>query len=163
MARRRGGPLPVGEPSSTAAFCPARPTVGLAAGWRAHRGLGLALAGFGLLLLFRFTMTWLGTCLGLLMPDEQMAGQLAALTFPVAMITNTFVPTGGMPGWLRALAEWNPVSLLVAACREFFGNAGAGGGSWFLQHPVVGILGWSAALLLLYAPLAVRSYGRHGR
>ncbi|GAA1976506.1 ABC transporter permease [Kitasatospora viridis] len=137
--------------------------VGLATGWQAHRGLGLALAGFGLLLLFRFVMTWLGTCLGLLVANEEMAGQLAALTFPVAMVTNTFVPTGGMPGWLRAVAEWNPVSSLVAACRHLFGNAGTGGGSWPLQHPVAGTLGWSVAILVLCAPLAVRSYVRHGR
>jgi ABC-2 type transport system permease protein len=137
--------------------------VGLATGWRAHRGIGHALAGFGLLLLFRFVMTWLGTCLGLLAGREEVAGQLAVLTFPVAMVTNTFVPTGGMPGWLRVVAEWNPVSALVAACREQFGNPGGPASSWPMQHPVAATLGWAALLLVVCTPLAVRAYNRHGR
>ncbi|MGF1425547.1 ABC transporter permease [Kitasatospora sp. LaBMicrA B282] len=137
--------------------------VGLLAGWRVHRGLGSVLAGFALLLLFRFVMTWLGTCLGLAAGREDIAGQLAVLTFPVAMVTNTFVPTGGMPGWLRAVAEWNPISAVVAAARRLFGNPAGSGTAWPLHHPVTAALLWAAVLLVLCAPLAVRSYQRHGR
>jgi ABC-2 type transport system permease protein len=137
--------------------------VGLATGWRAHRGLAAALAAFGLLLLFRFVMTWLGTVLGLLAGREEVAGQLAVLTFPVAMVTNAYVPTGGMPEWLRAVAEWNPVSSVVAACRQLFGNPSVAGAAWPLHHPVAASLGWSALLLAVCVPLAVRSYAAHGR
>jgi ABC-2 type transport system permease protein len=137
--------------------------VGLLTGWHAHRGLGLALAGFGLLLLFRFVMTWLGTCLGLAAGKEEVAAQLAVLTFPVAMVTNVFVPTAGMPGWLRAVAEWNPVSSVVAAARQLFGNPEPVGGAWPLHHAVGMAVGWTALLLAVCAPLAVRGYVRHGR
>ncbi|WP_329570455.1 ABC transporter permease [Kitasatospora sp. NBC_01266] len=137
--------------------------VGLVVGWQAHHGLGDALAGFGLLLLFRFVMTWLGTCLGLAAGREEVAGQLAILTFPISMVTNTFVPTGGMPGWLRAIAEWNPISSVVASARELFGNPVSGGAGWPLHHPVTATLLWSVVLLLICGPLAVRSYQRHGR
>ncbi|MCX4745065.1 ABC transporter permease [Kitasatospora sp. NBC_01287] len=137
--------------------------VGLLSGWRAHRGPGLALAGFGLLLLFRFVMTWLGTCLGLAAGREEVAGQLAVLTFPVAMVTNSFVPTGGMPGWLRVVAEWNPISSVVAAARQLFGNPAGSAAGWPLHHPVTASLLWAALLLALCGPLAVRGYHRHGR
>ncbi|GAA2142289.1 ABC transporter permease [Kitasatospora kazusensis] len=137
--------------------------VGLAVGWRIRDGLAHAAVAYALLVLFRFTMTWVGMFLGLLAGSEETAGQLAVLTFPVAMVTNVFVPTGGMPGWLRTVADCNPISTVVAACREQFGNPSSPGSSWPMQHPVVAALLWSAGLLLIFVPLAVRRYSSHGR
>ncbi len=137
--------------------------VALAVGWRIRDGFGHAAMAFALLLLFRFTMTWVGMFLGFLAGSEETAGQLAVLTLPVAMVTNAFVPTGGMPGWLRTVADCNPISSVVAACREQFGNPSGPGGSWLTQHPVAGTLLWSGALLVVFVPLAVRKFSRHGR
>ncbi|MER7752857.1 ABC transporter permease [Kitasatospora sp. NPDC097643] len=137
--------------------------VGLAAGWRVRHGLADAAGGFALLLLFRFVMTWVGTCLGLAVGKEEAAGQLAVAVFPVAMVTNAYVPTGGMPGWLRTVADWNPVSSVVQACRELFGNPSAPGDAWPMQHAGLAALLWSGVLLALCVPLAVRKFGTHGR
>ena len=139
--------------------------VGLAVGWRAHDGLGRAAAAFCLLLLLRFCLIWLGFFLGLLCGREEIAAQAGILVFPIGMVSNVFVPTAGMPGWLRAIAEWNPVSCAAAACRTLFGdNAGAAATSpWTLVHPVAATLGWCAVLLLVFVPLAVRTFSRHGR
>ncbi|GGQ77483.1 ABC transporter permease [Kitasatospora griseola] len=137
--------------------------VGLAAGWRIRHGLGPALGAFGLLLLFRFACGWVGTALGLAVGKEDTAGQLAVLTIPFSMLTSAFVPTGGMPGWLAAIAEWNPVSAVVEAARQLFGNPSAPGSAWPAQHPVAAALGWCALLLALAVPLAVRNFARAGR
>ncbi|WP_234327438.1 ABC transporter permease [Streptomyces sp. NRRL WC-3742] len=137
--------------------------VGLAAGWRARNGTAEALEAFGLLLLFRFVMTWVGTLLGLAVGKEESAGQLAVMVFPLAMITNAYVPTGGMPGWLRTIADWNPISAVVHACRELFGNPSAAGDAWPMRHALLAALLWSAALLLICGPLAVRKFATHGR
>ncbi|KJS63020.1 multidrug ABC transporter permease [Streptomyces rubellomurinus] len=137
--------------------------VGLAAGWRARHGLADTAEAFALLLLFRFVMTWVGTLLGLAVGKEEQAGQLAVAVFPLAMITNAYVPTGGMPGWLRAVADWNPISAVVQACRELFGNPSAPGAAWPMQHAALTALLWSAALLALCGPLAVRKFATHGR
>ncbi|WP_369184529.1 ABC transporter permease [Streptomyces sp. Y1] len=137
--------------------------VGLAAGWRARHGLADTAEAFALLLLFRFVMTWVGTLLGLAVGKEEQAGQLAVAVFPLAMITNAYVPTGGMPGWLRAVADWNPISAVVQACRELFGNPSAAGSAWPMQHAVLTALLWSAALIALCGPLAVRKFATHGR
>ncbi|MFB7667254.1 ABC transporter permease [Kitasatospora sp. NPDC056138] len=137
--------------------------VGLAVGWRIRDGLGPALGAYGLLVLFRFVMTWVGMYLGLAAGKEELAGQLSVLTFPLAMVTNAFVPTGGMPVWLRAVAEWNPVSAVVGACRRLFDNPGAVGSAWPVQHPVTATLLWSGLLLAVFAPLAVRKFVSHGR
>jgi hypothetical protein len=73
----------------------------------------------------------------LVLRSEQAAGQASILIFPVTMLSNVYVPTSGMPTWLRAIADWNPVSALAAAIRDLFGNPGAPtNGTWQLEHPV---------------------------
>jgi ABC-2 type transport system permease protein len=137
---------------------------GLAVGWRAHLGVGQTAAGIGLLLLFRYTMSWIGTYLGLVVPSVQTAASLAPLTFPISMLSNAFVPTGGMPAWLRTICEWNPISSTAAACRTLFGNPGVPGpdAAWPLVHPVTATLLWLGLLLLIFMPLSIRRFARAG-
>lgn len=137
---------------------------GLAVGWRVHDGPGRAAAAVGVLVLFRYTMSWVGTYLGLLLPSEQAADSLSPLTLPLSMLSNAFVPTDGMPAWLRAICEWNPISAAVAACRQLFGNPGvpAADGSWPLTHPLAATLLWAAVLLVVFVPLSVRRFARAG-
>jgi ABC-2 type transport system permease protein len=139
--------------------------MGLVVGWHPQHGLLPTIGAFGLLLLFAYSLTWAGVFLGLLVKNEETADQLAPLVFPITMISNTFVPTAGMPVWLRTIADWNPVSAAVAACRDLFGSAGAGAGStaWPLVHPVAATLGWSALLLVVFVPLAVYRYSSAAR
>lgn len=131
---------------------------GVAVGWRPHDGAAGAVAAFGLVLLFRYALSWTGIFLGLALKDAKTVDNLAPLIFPFTMIANTFVPTGHMVAWLRAIADWNPVSAVTAACRQLFGNAVGGGGAWPLQHPVPATLLWSAVLLAVFVPLAVRRF-----
>ncbi|WP_338894321.1 ABC transporter permease [Streptomyces sp. TG1A-60] len=140
-------------------------TAGLLVGWRADNGLAAALGGFGLLALMRYALSWVGCYFGLKVPNEQAAQQLSLLVLPVTMLSNAFVPTDGMPGWLRFIAEWNPLSALTAACRELFGNPGTATGSqaWPLDHPVAATVLWSVALLVVFVPLSVRSFQRKER
>lgn len=137
--------------------------VGLAVGWRVRDGFGPACGAFALLLLFRWAMAWIGHYLGLLAKNEETAGQLASLTFMLPMVSNTYVPTEGMPTWLRFLADWNPISAVVAACRRLFGNVGpTAAEAWPLQHPVPAALLWSLVLLAVFIPLSVRRCARGG-
>ena len=81
---------------------------GLAVGWRIERGAGYAIGALVLVAAFQFAATWIGMYLGLVLGNEQAAGQASILVFPVTMLSNVFVPTSGMPAWLRAIADWNP-------------------------------------------------------
>ena len=139
--------------------------VGLAVGWRVHHGLGSAAAALALLLFLRFAMVWVGFFAGVLCGREEIAAQAGLLVFPIGMVSNVFVPIGGMPGWLRAIAQWNPVSTVAAGCRSLFGDlAGPAPLSpWPLAHPVQATLGWCVLLLVVFAPLAVRRFSNHGR
>jgi ABC-2 type transport system permease protein len=133
---------------------------GLAVGWRADNGLARAAGGFALILAFRYAMSWVGVYVGLAVKNEKTVDTLAPLMFPVSMISNAFVPVGGMPEWLRVIASWNPVSALTVACRDLFGNPGAAltSAAWPLQHAVLATLLWAGGLTVIFATAAVRRF-----
>jgi len=136
---------------------------GLAVGWRVLNGPGPALAAVGLSLLFAFAMTWAGACAGMVLRSPESAQALGFIFFlPLSFVSNAFVPTQGMPAWLRGFANWNPLSALAASCRELFGgpNPGASVEVWPMQHPQLTVLLWSAGLIAVFAPLAVWLYRR---
>jgi ABC-2 type transport system permease protein len=138
---------------------------GLIVGWQPHEGVARTATAFALLSILRYGLSWAGVYLGLVVKNEHTADQLVPLLFPVTMISNSFVPTAGMPGWLRFIADWSPVSAVTAACRQLFGNPGGstGAASWPLAHPVTATLLWAAALVVVFLPLSVRTYQRRGR
>jgi len=139
---------------------------GLAIGWRIHTGPADALAAIGLALLFGYAFTWAGVCLGLVLRSVEAAQQLGFILFlPLTFISNAFVPTQGMPGWLQVVANWNPFSAVAAACRRLFGNPDPSAlvHAWPMQHPELAVLGWSAVLLAVFAQLAVHLYARKSR
>jgi ABC transporter DrrB family efflux protein len=137
--------------------------VGLLVGWRIENGILKAIAGFGMLLLLGFAMSWLGAFIGLLIraPEAVQSGMLILL-FPVTFLSNALVPIQGMPGWLQPVAEWNPVSATGAALRQLFGNPNpfAAQHVWPAQHAILAALLWVAAILAVFGPLAVRRYRR---
>jgi ABC-2 type transport system permease protein len=137
--------------------------VGLAIGWRVHTGAGDVLAAIGLSLLFGYAFTWAGACLGMLLRSPEAAQQTGFIIFlPLMFISSAFVPTQGMPGWLQAVANWNPMSALAATCRQLFGNPNPAATVhvWPMEHPELAVASWSVLMIAVFAPLAVRLYRR---
>ncbi|MGW0538053.1 ABC transporter permease [Streptomyces sp. NPDC003032] len=134
--------------------------VALLVGWRAHEGVGKALGAFGLLLLLGYAFTWVGALIGLSVrtPEAATSGGLIWL-FPVTFISNAFVDSRQMTPWLRHVADWNPFSATVQACRELFGNPGVSGSTaWPMEHPVWASVIYSVLIVLIFRTLAVRKY-----
>ncbi|MDI3408053.1 ABC transporter permease [Streptomyces cavernicola] len=142
--------------------------VALLVGWRPGfaepTDLGRILAGFGLLLLLGYAFTWIGALIGLSVrtPEAATSGGLIWL-FPVTFISNAFVDSSQMTPWLRHIADWNPFSATVQACRTLFGDPGVSqSAAWPMQHPVWASLIYSILIIALFRTLAVRKYRKAG-
>jgi ABC-2 type transport system permease protein len=134
---------------------------GLVVGWRPHAGVLPVLAGFALVLLFAYAISWVATCVGLNAKSPESAASFGFIVlFPLAFVSNAMVPTQGMPGWLQAIADWNPVSAVTAGARNLWGNPNPSSTiqAWPMQHPVEAALLWSVAILAVAAPLASRIF-----
>ena len=139
---------------------------GLAIGWRARNGVLETILGFALLLLFGFAMIWLGIWVGSLMKSvEAVNGVMFTVMFPITFVANTFAPTENMPDWLATIAEWNPLSSLVQATRDLWGNGQPAGpdAALPLQHPILTTVLWAVGLTAVFAPLAVRAFQQRSR
>jgi ABC-type multidrug transport system permease subunit len=131
--------------------------VGLLLGWRAHGSATDALKAFGLILLLRFALIWIGIYLGLALRAAAMTG-VQTLEFPIGFLSSVFVSAATMPAWLGVIAEWNPLSSTVTAARIYFQNPGAGGDSWVVDHAVLMAVIWPLVLLAVFFPLSASTY-----
>lgn len=135
---------------------------GLIVGWRIHSSFFEALAGFALLLLFAYALSWGMAIVGLMVRSPEVFNNASfVVIFPLTFVANTFVSQENLPAPLRVVAEWNPVSAVTAAARGLFGNTNPlspASQAWPLQHPVLMTLIWVAVFLLVFVPLAVRQY-----
>lgn len=134
---------------------------GLLVGWRTHTSVVEVAAALLLLFTFAAAMVWIGTWIGLLVrsPDAVMGIAFTAV-FPLTFVSNAFVPIDSMPDALQWVASWNPVSAVVAAVRELFGNPAApiAKDVWPMQHPVAAAAIYCGLLLAVAVPLALRRY-----
>jgi ABC-2 type transport system permease protein/oleandomycin transport system permease protein len=127
---------------------------GLIIGFSFHASLVEIVGGFGLLLLFGYAFSWVFAWLGLLVSSPEAANSVGFIAvFPLTFISSAFVPPDSMPGALRWFADVNPFTIVVNAMRSLWVGAPA-------QNDVWGAVVWSVAIIVIFAPLAVRRY-RH--
>ncbi|WP_307811413.1 ABC transporter permease [Ktedonospora formicarum] len=128
--------------------------VGLLVGFRPEGTLLSWIAASALLLLVSFVFAWISALCGLLFRSVE-AVQQAGLVWilPFAFGSSAFVPLTTVPGWLRAFAEHQPVSLVMDAVRGLL-----------LNHPnastIISALIWCLCLLAVFIPASVWAYGR---
>jgi ABC-2 type transport system permease protein len=135
--------------------------VGLALGWDPHVTVAGGFELAGLMLLGIFAFTWCGVLFGMLVrsPDAvQGVGFIVIL--PLTFMAGTFVQISGMDAVPRAIAEWDPISALVASVRSLTTPGFHSGGSWQLDHPELAMIGWCVILLAICVPLALRRFNR---
>ena len=140
---------------------------GLLVGWGIRTSVLEGLAGFGLLLLFAYSISWIMAYIGLLVPSVEVINNASFMViFPLTFVANTFVPIETMPSALQTFAEWNPVSAVTQATRELFGNIPPGTPEptvWSLQNPILYTLIWVVIFIAIFAPLSIRQYKRAAR
>ena len=135
---------------------------GLVVGWRpADRHLGRRRVRPAAVLRLRGVVG--AACVGLNSKSPESAASFGFIVlFPLTFVSNAFVPTQHMPGWLQAIANWNPVSAVVAGARDLWGNPNPSAmvQAWPMQHPVEAALIWSVAILAVAGPLAAHFFKR---
>lgn len=137
---------------------------GLAIGWRMRAGLAQAVEAYALMMAFVFAMIWIGILLGsVAKTPEGVNGIAFTVLMPATFVASTFVPPESMPGFLRVIAQWNPISTLADSLRHLFGNPvspATTSSPWPTAHPIPYTIGWIVAIVVICAPLAVRAYRR---
>ena len=133
---------------------------GLALGWHPHLSLAHGFELAGLMILAMFAFTWAGVLLGMLVrsPDA-MQGIGFIVIFPLSFMAGTFVPIAGMDAIPRAIAQWDPISALVASVRGLTQGTHSTG-SWQLVHPQLAMALWCVLILAICVPLALRRFNR---
>jgi ABC-2 type transport system permease protein len=137
---------------------------GFIVGWRINSSPLQAVAAVALLLLFSYAMSWVMAVIGMSVRSPEVINNVSfILLFPLTFVSNAFVPADTLPTPLRIFAEWNPVSALVQAVRELFGNVPAGtpvGDTWMQQNAPAAVVIGAALLLVVFVPLAISKFSR---
>ncbi|MFI6729729.1 ABC transporter permease [Streptomyces sp. R-74717] len=141
---------------------------GLALGWRPHSGVLHILAGYTLVTVFAFAMSWVGAFIGVVAPNVQVAASLGLIwMFPASFVSSGYVSTASLPGPLAAVAAWSPITALSNALREQFGTPVPPGFArphgWPVDHSVPYLLLWSAGLIAAFMTLATSRYRSKAR
>jgi ABC transporter DrrB family efflux protein len=128
--------------------------VGFLVGWRIHTNVLALLAGAFLVLLFGYAMSWIFATVGLAVGDPETA-QAAAFPVlaPLVFASSAFVSPDKMPGWLQVFANHQPVSATASAVRALVNG---GPTATYVWQSVA----WCVAILVVFAPIAVRLYRR---
>lgn len=132
--------------------------VGALIGFRFEGGALAAAGAVALVVVFGFAFSWISALIGLAVKDTETA-QVAGFIwiFPLVFASSAFVPVQTMPGWLRAFAEVQPISVTVNAVRYLTSGGAAPGTA--ASDPLFALL-WSTGLLALFVPLAVARFRR---
>lgn len=142
--------------------------VGLAVGWRMRGSWADAAVSLAVLLLFGFAMSWLGALIGLSVSTPESAQALCMIVmFPIAFVSSAFIASGDLPGPLRTIASWNPVTSMARSLREAFGNPLSPKPvvnepmNWAAEHATAYSALASLAIIVIVVPLAARAYMKH--
>jgi ABC-2 type transport system permease protein len=126
--------------------------VALLMGFRSGAGVLAWLAVAGLLILFTLALTWIAVIPGLTAKSVDGASAFSYPLIFLPFISSAFVPTGTMPGPVRAFAENQPVTSIVNAIRDLFTRQPVGTGIWTALAWCVGIL----VVAYMFANIAYR-------
>jgi oleandomycin transport system permease protein len=128
--------------------------VGAILGFRIGTSPLALLGAVALLLAFALAFSWVAVLVGLIAKDPEKV-QLFGFTalFPITFVSNVFVPTSTMPGWLQAFVDVNPVTILTDATRGLLVDGRVAG-------PVLGSLLWAVVITIVFAPLSVWAFKR---
>lgn len=134
--------------------------VGIVLGFRLHTGIANLAAALGLALAFGYACSRIMATVGLAVRNtEAIQASVYSIVFPATLVSSVFLPTATMPGWLQAFADHQPITVANALRGLLLGPAALPPGQTVAGQALLA-LAWTAAILTVFAPLAVRVYKR---
>jgi ABC transporter DrrB family efflux protein len=135
--------------------------VGFAIGYRYQTSFVEFVAGVAIVILFAYALSWVMAAIGLKVANPEAAQTAVFLpVFPFVFASAVFVPVETMPSWLQPFAEHQPVTVMVEAARGLMLGEGALSPGQTVAGQVGLALAWCAAIFVIAAPIAVRTYRR---
>jgi ABC-2 type transport system permease protein len=122
-------------------------------GFRSGAGVLAWLAIAGILVLFTLALTWIAVIAGLSAKTVEGAGAFSYPIIFLPFISSAFVPTGTMPGPVRAFADNQPVTSIVNTIRDLLAQQPVSTGIWIA-------LAWCLGILIVAYALAMATYHR---
>jgi ABC-2 type transport system permease protein len=122
-------------------------------GFRSGAGVLAWLAIAGILALFTLALTWIAVIAGLSAKTVEGAGAFSYPIIFLPFISSAFVPTGTMPGPVRAFADNQPVTSIVNAIRDLLAQQPVSTDVWIA-------LAWCLGILIVAYALAMATYHR---
>jgi len=128
--------------------------VGVLLGFRFGGGAAGALGGMALVVAFGVAICWPMAFMGVAAKSPEAVNTFGfIIILPLTFMSSTFAKVSSMPGWLQAFVKVNPITFVVDATRGLM-----------LGGAVAEPLGKSvlalSVIVVVFAPLAVRSYRR---
>jgi ABC-2 type transport system permease protein len=131
--------------------------LGLATGARFRGGLPVMLVFVVCVVLLGAAFASYSNALALLLrSQESLIGAVNFVVLPLSFLSSMLVPTDHLPGWIAAIAKWNPVEWAVAVGRQTL----SADVDWGLVGTRLAAL---AALAVVAAALAARAFSSYQR
>jgi ABC-2 type transport system permease protein/oleandomycin transport system permease protein len=126
--------------------------VAFAIGWSIQGSLGEALLATLVLLGFGYALSWIQALIGVSVSSVEVANSAGFLwMFPMTFISSAFVDPANMPGWLEAIADANPFSIVTDVSRDLYDGVDPGSDLWVA-------IAWIVGITIVFAYLAIRKY-----
>lgn len=127
--------------------------VALLIGFRTEASFLQWLGAIGIITLFIFTFTWLFAAIGMMASGPSAAGGYGFVLLFLPYLSSAFVPTNTMPGWLRGIADHQPITPITETIRSLLNDSPLHTNGWWS-------LGWCSGLLLVAFVLSAWSFQR---
>jgi ABC-2 type transport system permease protein len=136
-------------------------TVSFLVGFRLQAGIADGLIAAALIVAFVFAFEWVFITMGLYAGNAQAAQGLSLILVPLTFVSSAYVPVSSMPGWLRTVAEVQPITSMIDAVRALTGGTEAEAllghsAAYFVTRSLI----WSAAIVVVFGSIAIARYRR---
>ncbi len=126
--------------------------VAFAVGWGIEGTVPEALLGFAVLFAFGYSLSWVQAWIGVSVSSVEVANSAGFIwMFPMTFISSAFVDPSRLPGWLEAIANANPFSIVTDVVRDTYNGVSPGVDLWYA-------IVWIVGITVVFSYLAIRKY-----